>query len=208
MDLATKAGKYVMYVLAVAGGFMVGNVLTLIICRLLAKFALKQSINERLERLLRVMGGLIVAVLVAYLLFKFGTGWGLGGSGTGEGQDTGGQTPGTDNTPKEKTPAKADSKTKEEETILATSLRVTVQKATDYPKSFRFEGEAEGVDLVAAKEKLKTLRDRSERKLQLLELRVYKDSTEAGHPDVREFMDYANQLGIHTRVEKLGNRPE
>ena len=102
----------------------------------------------------------------------------------------------------------SDAKSKDEEAILATSLRVTVQKATDYPKSFRFEGDADGVDLATAKVKVKALRERSDRKLQLLELRVFKDSTEAGHPDVRDFLDYANHLGIHTRVEKLGNRPE
>jgi hypothetical protein len=202
-ELVEEFIKYALYVL---GGYVVGNLATLIICRIAAYYWSKQRMGLPLERALRTIGGFIVAAIVA--LFMFPAGWGRGGPGTGQGEGEGGKEPGSSREVKDKQPSKLDPKTKEEEAILATSLKVTIQKATDYPKTFRFNGESEGLDLAAAKKKLKELRDASGRRLQLLELRVYKDSTESGHVDVREFLDYAHGLEIHTRVEKLGNRPE
>ena len=93
LDVAGKAGQYVMYVLAVAGGYLIGNLFTLLICRVMAKLVFKKHMNLKFERALRIVGGIVVAALIAFLLFRFGHGWGLGGSGSGEGQGSGGQTP-------------------------------------------------------------------------------------------------------------------
>ena len=63
-DVTTKVGRYVIYVLAVAGGFLVGNILTLILprCpRLMFSGGCTNSSNGR------IIGG-TVAILVAYLL--------------------------------------------------------------------------------------------------------------------------------------------
>jgi hypothetical protein len=206
VDFATKAGKYVMYVLAVAGGFLIGNLLTLFICRLLAKFAFKHKINHRLEQVARILGGIAVALLVAYLLFQFGPGWGLGGSGSGEGNDSGGQTPGSENLGKEKQPPGKSATSSE--TVSVTRLVVTIQPAMNYPKTFRFEGEPDGIDLDAATKKLDELKAAGGDKLQLLELRVFKNSSEVGTRDVSAFIEHANNIGIHTRVEKLDRRLE
>ncbi len=202
VDVATKAGKYVMYVLAVAGGFLIGNLVTLLVCRLLAKFAFKQKFNPRLEQATRTLGGIAVAILVAYLLFRFGTGWGLGGSGSGEGKDTGGPTSSKENLGKEKQPPTKSSVTTTE-TVVVTRLTVTIQPAADFPKTFRFDGEPEALELNAALKKLDALKDSAGGKLQLLEVRVFKNSSEAGTPDVNAFIKHANQIGIHTRVENI-----
>ena len=55
VDVAGKAGKYVMYVLAVAGGFLIGNLLTLVLCRIAAKMVIKDKLNTQLERALRIL---------------------------------------------------------------------------------------------------------------------------------------------------------
>ena len=204
VDLATKAGKYVMYVLAVAGGFLIGNILTLILCRLTARVFFRSRMPEPIERALRVIGGVLLAALVAFLLFRFGTGWGLGGTGSGEGEGSGGQAPNQSDKGKEGQP-KVEPKPKEPETVISPVVRVRIGKATDYPKTFLFEGEPEGVHLGAAKKRLADLVTSAKGEPRL-ELRVYQNSTESGHPDVKELIDHAHSLRFSTRVEKLGEQ--
>jgi hypothetical protein len=201
VDVATKAGKYVMYVLAVAGGFLIGNILTLILCRLCAKAFFKSRMPDPIERALRIIGGILLAALVAFLLFRFGTGWGLGGTGSGEGEGSGGQAPNQSDKGKEGQP-KIDPKPKELDTVVSPVVRVRIGKAIEYPKTFRFEGEPEGIDLAAAKKRLADL-VKSAKGEPRLELRVYQNSTETGHPDVKELIDHAHSLRFSTRVDKL-----
>jgi hypothetical protein len=203
IDLAAKAGRYVIYVLAVAGGFLVGNLLTWVLCRVLAKMMLKRRMPVPLERALRVLGGILVAALVAFLLFQMGPGWGLGGSGTGEGEGSGGQTPKA--TDKGGGPEKKDTKATELESVVSPVVEVRIGKATDYPKTFWFKGDAEGLDLAAAKKRLSDLAQTVKRQ-PILELRVYQNSTEAGHPEVRELVDHAHSLRFSTRVDKVPER--
>jgi hypothetical protein len=202
-DIATKAGRYVMYGLAVAGGYLIGNFLTWLLCRAGAKMMFKRRMAVPLERALRVIGGILVALLVAWLLFHFGSGWGLGGTGTGEGEGSGGQTPNT--TDKGAGPEKKDTKATELESVVSPVVEVRIGKATDYPKTFWFKGDAEGLDLVAAKKRLSELAQTVKRQ-PILELRVYQNSTEAGHPEVRELVDHAHSLRFSTRVDKVPDR--
>src|SRR5206468_1773095 len=130
---------FLIYVLAVVGGFVVGYLLTWIACRLLGKYVFKQRIPQPIERAFRVIGGILLAVLVAFLLYR---GWGFGGTGTGEGNEAGGPTQGKENLGKDKQPPSKS--TLNQETVTVTRLIVTVQPAMDYPKTFRFEGAVEG----------------------------------------------------------------
>jgi hypothetical protein len=202
-DVATKAGKYVMYVLAVAGGFLLGNLFTLFLCRLGAKFVLKDRMNPTFERALRVLGGILVAVLVAYLLFRFGSGWGLGGSGTGEGEGSGGIAPST--TPRTPDQPKTDPKKSPPAEVLSSTLRVRIEAATAYPRTFRFESEPEAVDLATAKKALEEFRAKVTGEPRL-EVRVYQNSTAVDHPSVREFIGRAHELSFATRVDKVAER--
>jgi len=192
-----------MYVLAVAGGYMLGSVLTWVLCRLGAKMVFKRRLPERMERALRVLGGIVVAALVAWLLFRFGSGWGLGGTGSGEGEGSGGMTPNESN--KGGAQEKKDSKPSELESVVSPVVEVRIGKATDYPKTFWFKGDAEGLDLAAAKKRLSDLALTVKRQ-PILELHVYQNSTEAGHPEVRELIDHAHSLKFSTRVDKIPDR--
>jgi hypothetical protein len=203
-DVTSKFGRYVIYVLAVAGGFLVGNVLTLVLCRIIAHLTFKRRMYQNLEGALRILGGLAVAILVAYLLFRFGTGWGLGGTGSGEGESAGGPAANDSKHGIEKQP-KVDPKQKDLETVISPVVQVRIEKATDYPRTFRFRGDAEGVDLAAAKKRLAELA-KSAKGEPRLELQVYQNSTEAGHPDVRDLMDHAHSLRFATRVDKINDR--
>src|SRR4051794_29317906 len=77
-----NVGETLVRILAIAGGFLVGYLLTHLLLRLIAKLALQKRMPGMLERALQVIGGLIVAFLVALLVFGEG-GWGLGGPGGG-----------------------------------------------------------------------------------------------------------------------------
>ena len=202
VDMAAKAGKYVLYVLAVAGGFMIGNLLALIVCRLVAKMAFHSRMPPRPEQAIRMLVGIAVAALVGYLLFQNGLGWGFGGTGRGEGTQTGGTNP-KESDPAKETRPKVDPKPKDEDAILASGLKVTVLRGASYPKSFRFEGETEGVDLAAAKEKLRQRKDSSKDKLKFMDLIIYKNSTAESHPVVAEFESFAHDLGLRTSRKKL-----
>jgi hypothetical protein len=203
VDVAARAGRYVIYALAVAGGFLIGNLVTLVLCRLIARAMFKKRMPFQLERALRVIGGILVAALVAWLLFRFGAGWGLGGSGTGEGEGSGGPT--SNQADHGTSPGKTDPKVKDLDTVTSPVVQVRIEKATDYPKTFRFKGEADAADLAAAKKRLEEIA-RSARGDPRLELQVYQNSTEAGHPDVRELIDFAHSLRFSTRVDKVKDR--
>jgi hypothetical protein len=203
VDVAGKAGKYVMYVLAVAGGFLIGNILTWVLCRLVARMAFKRKMNHQFERALRILGGIAVAALVAYLLFRFGSGWGLGGSGTGEGEGSGGLAPSI--TPQSPELPKTGPKKSPPAEVISATLRVRIEPATAYPRTFRIEASDEAVDLAAAKKALEEFRARVKGEPRL-EIRVYQNSTAVDHADVREFIKHAHDLDFATRVEKVAER--
>lgn len=203
-DVTTKVGRYVIYVLAVAGGFLAGNILTLILCRVAARLMFKRRMYEQLERSLRIIGGVIVAILVAYLLFRFGTGWGLGGTGSGEGEGSGGPVPNQTEQGKDKqSPAKVDSKTKEDPAFLASGVKITILRGRDYPKSYLFDGETEGVEFAIAKEKLRKRLEESQGRLKFVDILIYKNSTADQSALVKDLVDFADDLGLRTSRKKL-----
>jgi hypothetical protein len=194
-------GRFVVGVLAVAGGFLVGNLITLLLCRLVARAAFHTRMNRRLEQALRVLGGIALAVLIAWLVFRGGPGWGLGGTGSGEGEGSGGPSPNQTDPAKEVRPKVVPKK--DEEPILASGVKVTVLRGSAYPKTFRFDGEAEGVDLAAAKEKLRRHKEASMGKLQFMDLLIYRNSTAEGNLLIQDLEEYAHGLGLRTSRQKL-----
>ncbi len=194
-DFIANAGKVFIGILAVAGGFLIGNWLTLLICRVLAKFAFKQKINNTLERALRVIGGIIVAILVALIVFRGGSGWGFGGSGDGEGAGPGGEGK-ADPTDKNQRDTRADPKANPK-SLEITKERITVLTPADFPNTFRFDGQRDGLDLEAAKKHLRSMKEANE-KLGQVELYFYRDSTADSHPDVVKFEAFAHSLALGT----------
>lgn len=202
-DLAAKAGKYVMYVLAVAGGFLLGNLFTWVVCRIGAKLIFKDRMNTQLERALRILGGIVVAALVAYLLFRFGTGWGLGGSGSGEGEGSGGIAP--SNTPQSPEQPKTDPKKSPPPEVVSSTLRVRIEAASPNPPTFRFESAVEAISLAEAKKALDEFKAKVKGEPRL-EIRVYQNSTAVDHPTVQALIAHAHELSFATRVDKVGER--
>jgi hypothetical protein len=197
-----NAGKFVLGALAVAGGFLLGNLLMLLVCRVIAKLAFHTTMNRRFEQALRILAGIAVAILVAWLVFRGGPGWGFGGTGTGEGEGSGGQDSSTSQTSPESpkiTPKKSPSE------VISPTLRVRIEAATSYPKTFRFDGDAEALDLVGAKKRLEQFKASSKGDA-VLEIRVYLDSTAVDHPEVRELIALAHELEFATRVYKVADR--
>lgn len=198
-----NAGKFVLGALAVAGGFLIGNLLMLLVCRVVAKMAFHTRMNRRLEQALRILAGIAVAVLVAWLVFRGGPGWGFGGTGTGEGEGSGGEQ--SSNAPSNPDAAKTTPKKSPAPEVVSPTLRVRIEPATSYPKTFRFDGDTDAVDLAAAKRRLEEFKAATKGEPRL-EIRVYQNSTAADHADVRALIDHAHELKFATRVDKIADR--
>jgi hypothetical protein len=204
-DMFDHVGKVVLGALAVAGGFLIGNLLTLVACRILAKFVFKQKFNEKLEKALRVIGGIALAVLIAFLVFQGGSGWGFGGGGSGEGSGDDGKGEGKSGEVKVRE-SPTTPKTVGSATFEVTEFRIVVLPSKEYPRIFRFAGAQDVLDLAGAKARLKELQDGSKGNLRI-ELAIYKDSPAEDHPDIRALTDYAhNTLGISTLNKKMDRR--
>jgi hypothetical protein len=118
--------------LAVAGGFLVGFVVTHMVAKLLAKFVFKKAASEGLLRLARLGGGIGAAILVYFLLTGPG-GLGLGGGG-GEGNKPDRET-NKDQTPKQEMP-KSDLKNKGKSDQSGEEIFITVLRADSPDKKF------------------------------------------------------------------------
>jgi hypothetical protein len=199
---AAMVEEFVKYALAVVGGYIAGNIATLILCRVIARYGAKERMGVPLERALRTIGGFIVAIIVA--LFLFPGGWGRGGPGTGQGEGSGGETSGKDKQANDKQPpAKVDEKRKDDAATLASGLKVTILRGKDYPKSYLFEGESEGIDFAAAKEKLRQRLEASEGRLKFVDVLIYKNSTAEKSALIEDLETFAHDLGLRTSRKKL-----
>ena len=198
-----NAGKFVLGALAVAGGFLVGNLLMLLICRVVAKMAFQTRMNRRLEQALRILAGIAVAILVGWLVFRGGPGWGFGGTGTGEGEGSGGEQSSTN--PSHPESPKVTPKKSPAPGVLSPTLRVRIEAATSYPKTFRFDGDPEALSLDAAKKRLEEFKAGTKGEPRL-EIRVYQNSTAVDHADVRDLIAHAHELQFATRVDKVAER--
>jgi hypothetical protein len=94
--------QFFLNLLAVAGGFLAGYVLGWILCLAFDKWVLGKKSPQGLHRAVQAIMGLIVALLVALMVFGSGTG---GGGGTGNGQGPGNQTGSPGTNPNPTTPA-------------------------------------------------------------------------------------------------------
>jgi hypothetical protein len=91
--------QFVMNVLAVLGGFIAGYVLAMILGAIFDKAIIKRQSPEVFHKTARIFLGLIVAILVALLVFGGGRGTG-GGGNTGNGPgDTASTNPGNNTVP-------------------------------------------------------------------------------------------------------------
>ena len=196
-----NVGRVVVNCLAIAGGFLLGNLLVLFVCRLIARFFLKERLPVVLERALRVLGGLALAFLVALLVFGDG-GWGLGGSGGGTPGGSGGEAKQPPESSKETQPPVPDVKKPVEDVVVDRKVSVTVLRASPNPTSFLFKGDRQAVGIADAKKRLLSLATQTGNQAKI-ELLIYRDSSGITNADVDEFIRYANELRLHPNVTKL-----
>jgi len=89
-DAKQSIVQFVNNCLLVAGAFLVGYILGGLIGWALGKWALKQERPDTLKRVGRPTGGIILAIIVALLVFTgMGKRWGPGGEGAGTTDDSG-----------------------------------------------------------------------------------------------------------------------
>lgn len=89
-DARQSVVQFVHNCLLVAGAFLVGYILGGLIGWAIGKWALKQESSETLKRVGRPAGGIILAIIVALLVFTgMGKRWGPGGDGAGTPSDSG-----------------------------------------------------------------------------------------------------------------------
>jgi hypothetical protein len=88
--VAISLAKLIEGALATVGAFLVGYVLAAIFGWWFDKYVIKRSSPDLLHRIGRILGGLILAILVAMMLFGGGGG---SGDGTGEGSGSGRASP-------------------------------------------------------------------------------------------------------------------
>ena len=87
-------GEFALNCLAVAGGFAVGYVLGALLAFSLDTYAFNKKSPEVLKKSIRVLSAIALALLIAFLVFRGGSGGGWGG---GNGPDApGSNTPGSD----------------------------------------------------------------------------------------------------------------
>jgi hypothetical protein len=66
-----------------------------------------------------------------------------------------------------------------------------------------FEGETEGVDFAAAKEKLRQRLDDSQGRLKFVDVLIYKNSTAEKSLLIEDLENFAHDLGLRTSRKKL-----
>ena len=202
-------GRIALGFLAIAGGFMLGNLTMWFVSRFVCKIVIKKKPAELLEKILRLLGGIIGAILVALLVFGDG-GFGFGGSGGGRPGGPGGDSQQQPNDSKDELkdpPKKEKTNPKETPDSDVETVKITIRKAVDYPKSFQFEGEKEGCDLAAAKKLLRSIKESSKGKLKQVAIHVYANSTSKKNQDVEDFEEYVKSLGLTPSYPPVQNQP-
>jgi hypothetical protein len=154
----SKAVQYCLNGLAVGGAFLVGYLLTWLLAKLLDNWMTAGKSPPAVHKTVRILGGLLAAVVAAIFLFgPGGSGLGFGGAqGEGKGQGTGEQQGGGDPT-KQTQPISTDAKPTEQQKTEAVPpdqrLRVTVLGGENVTEQrfYQLEGESIALDYAALK---------------------------------------------------------
>lgn len=132
-----RVAQFIVNVLAVGGGYLVGYFLFGFIAWGLDRWLLYGNTPIGLKRVIRHLGGVALAVLVALIVFGQGHGWNLfGGGGTGDGNGTStsegtGTGTGSAATVKETTPQTPVPPPVKETPTPTERIRITVLGGTD-----------------------------------------------------------------------------
>lgn len=169
--------KVVITALAVAGGFLVGFVLTHFVARLLSKFVWKKEPPENLIRFARFAGGVATALLV-YLLLTGDGGFGLGGRGGGATASLSDGVSDTPNAPKQDVPKqdakKDESKTKDKTDETGGQVLYVHLRRFDAPEQrfFQFGDETKPLTLEEVLQRIEDVRKSDPRPITVVKIRA------------------------------------
>jgi hypothetical protein len=139
-DLRAEFAELANDVLLVAGGFLLGYLLGGAIGWALGKWVLKQNSTDTLKRIGRPVGGIILAIIVALIVFT-GKGKPHGDGGDGKGTQNTDTDPKKNSAPNVETSPKSDPKIttpKIDATPVELTIRITVLAGTAVPAEGKF----------------------------------------------------------------------
>jgi hypothetical protein len=193
-------GYVVIKVLAVAGGVLVGAVVSGLLLQLLVRLTTTARPPRWALRVVRVLGGVILGWLVFLFVFGYsgGTGGGFfggGGPGTGKGGGAG-TTAKTETTGKETVQS-----TEREKASKGSSLRVEVlvDPRSNAP-GFRVEGR-QGLLSLAELQSLVKHRQQEGPGVKRLEIVLYRNSPDRDSGPVKELLTWCNREGLETSID-------
>jgi hypothetical protein len=213
-DVMANVGRTVLNILAIFGGFLIGNMLVLVLSRAITKLALTKPPPVLVEKLARLLGGIVVAILVGMLVFGDGD-WGFGGSGKGgtPGKNDGETEKSRDSgraAPETKPQDKKDPTTpKKDPTIKEIAVKIDVLGGDARESKFYFlEDERSPISLDELKAKVRTRPDG--KKVTKLIIHVYKNSAALDSGVVSDLKTFASNDQLATEFPAVQDqaRPE
>jgi hypothetical protein len=205
----SNIGHLVTGLLAVVGAFFVGNILTGILVWSFYRSVKKRKCNPLAMRALRLVGGVLLALIVAAIFFGEG-GFGLGG---------GGETPGTDGAPgkagftddgkdtkKEANPEKKQSDASSEERIRITMLG---EEAKD-DRFYLFEDQPQPKNFAEITDLILQRKPTSTKPVTEIAIYTYKNTADRQNRIVTRLDKWAQEQGFHVsyRESRDRSRPE
>jgi hypothetical protein len=191
-------------VLAVAGGAMAGAAVTAGLVLLICRFFARQQPPPAVRKLLRWLGGIAGALLVAgFLKFGGGTGWLFGEGGLGPGQ--GGKSAGKAALKQDKgKPSDQTTDTKATEQPRADRVRVVILggELVKVPNYYRIEGQPQPVDLKGVRDHLQRLQQ-SGPKLAGVDILIYRNSLYSNSDAVKLLKAQVAELGLTPNLVEL-----
>jgi len=197
-------GHLVTGLLAVVGAFFVGNILTGILVWSFYRGVKKRQCNPLAMRVLRLMGGVVLALIVAAIFFGEG-GFGLRG---------GGETPGPDGLPgkgglidegkdskKEANPEQKSDVSSEER------IRVTMlgEEAKD-DRFYLFEDQPQPKSFAEIKDLILQRKLTSAKPVTEIAIYTYKNTTDRANPIVTRLDKWAQEQGFHVSYREARDR--
>jgi len=192
--LGGLAAQYVQHGLMIAGGALIGALLTAVILVVLFRLVRVKKVPRRLTTLLSIAGGVVGGWLV----------WALLSAGTGHGPGRGGGIIGGDLTGKGSVPIATSAETRREP---ADSLRVMIVRSRDYePESKRYylvEGRPPARTLP---EVIQVIKDRHQLNpaLKNVEVVIYQDSIAETRGLADDLEEPVRPLGLTIKTHKPG----
>ncbi|HEY2786188.1 MAG TPA: hypothetical protein VGJ05_14570 [Fimbriiglobus sp.] len=194
-----KVAQFAVNSLAVVGGFFAGWVLFGFIAWALDRYAFLKKSPQGVKRVIRLVGGILVAILVALIVFGHGQGWTLFGGGM-PGDDNGGNpNPATETTSKEqKKPESSPTPAKNLPPAEATE-KVTMLGGDDVKneKFYLLDGDPAAKTFAQVTASLRAKKDGLAGKRLAVEIRFPEANVlPRDHPAVIRLARWANEAGI------------